>query len=311
MESLRTPLRRPLGIAAALLPYNHDGSLDWNSFAQHLLHTHRCGLINAVNMDTGYANLLTRSEKRQVLAAARQALGPQVPLVAGVYIEGMDGEPEDLYRREIDAVLEYNAVPILFQTSRLHGAAPATLQRVYKKAVTDASEAYAFELGSMFAPNGEILSLESVRAILEIETFTGLKHSSLNRMMELERIKLRNTLRPSFRIFTGNDLGINMIEYGSDYLLGLATFCPHLFAQRDQLWETGSAEYYALSDSLQHLGNTAFRNPVPAYKHSAAHFLYLTGRISSPHTHPMAPVRPQYEPELMRQCAARLGLADA
>jgi len=52
-----------------------------------------------------------------------------------------------------------------------------------------------------------------------------------------------------------------MIEYGSDYLLGLATFAPEKFAERDYLWEAGDLAYYALSDALQHLGNIAFSRP--------------------------------------------------
>ena len=98
-----------------------------------------------------------------------------------------------------------------------------------------------------------------------------------------------------------------MIEYGSDYLLGLATFAPEKFAERDQLWENGDPEYYALSDALQHLGNVAFRPPVPAYKSSAAIFLNLLGKIPSALTHPLSPVRPVWEGELLRDCADRLG----
>ena len=74
-----------------------------------------------------------------------------------------------------------------------------------------------------------------------------MKHSSLNRLLEMERLILRDTCRPDFRIYTGNDLGINMIEYGSDYLLGLAAFAPDKFAERVRLWEVGDTEYYALS----------------------------------------------------------------
>ena len=44
------------------------------------------------------------------------------------------------------------------------------------------------------------------------------------------RLAWRDARRPDFRIYTGNDLGINMIEYGSDYLLGLATFAPEQFS---------------------------------------------------------------------------------
>lgn len=311
VERYRTPGRKPLGIAAALLPFDESGNVDEDAFAAHLGHTHSCGLVNAVNMDTGYANYLSAEEKRRVLTLARQALGPSAPLVAGAYIEGMEGDPVDLYRREISVILEFGATPILFQTSRLHGLSASQLGSAYAASVQDSTVAYAFELGRMFAPNGEIWSLESVRAVMEIPNIVGMKHSSLDRLQELDRIELRDQIRPDFRIFTGNDLGINMIEYGSDYLLGLATFCPEKFAERDSLWESGSADYLELADSLQHLGNVAFRDPVPAYKHSAAHFLKQTGRIRTPLTHPKSALRPPWEDQMMRQSAQRLGLVDA
>ena len=143
---------------------------------------------------------------------------------------------------------------------------------------------------------------------MDIPELKGMKHSSLDRLLELERLELRDTHRPEFRIYTGNDLGIDMIEYGSDYLLGLAAFAPEKFAERDRLWRDGDARYYALSDALQHLGNVAFRPPVPAYKHSAAVFLHLCGRIPSPRTHPRNPHRPHWEMEIMKDCAVRLGM---
>jgi 4-hydroxy-tetrahydrodipicolinate synthase len=134
-----------------------------------------------------------------------------------------------------------------------------------------------------------------------------MKHSSLDRLQELGRLEMRDALRPDFRIYTGNDLGINMIEYGSDYLLGLATFAPEKFAQRDRLWEASDPAYYALSDALQYLGNVAFRAPVPAYKHSAAVFLHQRGVFASSSAHPKCPTRPAWESEILRDCARRLG----
>jgi len=160
----------------------------------------------------------------------------------------------------------------------------------------------------MFAANGEIYDLETIRRLMDIPEIKGMKHSSLDRLVELERLALRDAHRPNFRIYTGNDLGINMIEYGSDYMLGLAAFAPEKFSVRDRLWQAGDPDYYALSDALQHLGNVAFRAPVRAYKHSAAVFLNLIGRIPSNRTHPLNPQRPTWESEIMIDCARRLSL---
>lgn len=160
----------------------------------------------------------------------------------------------------------------------------------------------------MFAPNGEIWADESFRALLYIPQIKGMKHSSLDRLKEAERLAVRDGVRPDFMVLTGNDLGIDMIEYGSDYLLGLAAFSPAKFAERDALFFEQDAGYLTIADALQLLVNIAFRPPVPAYKHSAAVFLHLLGKIPTSKTHPRSPERPVWEAEMLRSVADRLGL---
>ena len=61
-------LRRKIkGISATVLPYDANGRVSVENFQQHLIATHRAGLMNAVNMDTGYVNYLSDAEKREVL----------------------------------------------------------------------------------------------------------------------------------------------------------------------------------------------------------------------------------------------------
>ena len=295
------------GIAAALLPFEADGRIAVEAFQNHLRTTRRAGLMNAVNMDTGYVNYLSEAEKLEVLRWTREALGKDAPFVGGAYIEGQNGNIVELYRKQMDVILGHGGIPILFQTSRLHGKSSTEKAAAYEAVCRGYPQVLAFELGPMFAPNGEIFDEETFRRLMDIPEIKGIKHSSLDRLIEMERLALRDAHRPDFRIYTGNDLGINMIEYGSDYLLGLATFAPEKFAERDRLWETGDPTYYALSDALQYLGNVAFREPVPAYKHSAAVFLHRLGRIPSHLTHARNPKRPPWEAEMLGDCARRLG----
>ncbi len=304
------PRRKVQGIAAALLPYEEDGKIAVEAFQQHLLATQQAGLMNAVNMDTGYVNYLSDAEKLEVLRWTREALGKDALFVAGAYIEGKDGELVSLYRHQIDAIVQSGGIPILFQTARLHGKTAREKVTAYQAISRGYAHIMGFELGTMFAPNGEIFDEETMRGLMEIPEIKGMKHSSLDRTLELTRLALRDAHRPDFCIYTGNDLGINMIEYGSDYLLGLATLAPEKFAERDRLWEAGELAYYALSDALQHLGNVVFRAPVPAYKHSAALFLNLLGRIPSALPHPRNPKRPAWEAEILADCARRLEYQD-
>src|SRR5262252_331310 len=88
----RQKLRRKVqGIAAALLPYSADGEIAVEAFQQHLVFTQHAGLMNAVNMDTGYVNYLSDAEKQDVLRWTREALGKEAPFVAGAYIEEREG----------------------------------------------------------------------------------------------------------------------------------------------------------------------------------------------------------------------------
>ncbi len=120
IASLATRLRhhrKVQGIAATLLPYEANGRVAVEAFQNHLKATHRAGLLNAVNMDTGYVNFLNESEKRDVLGWTREALGKNVPFVAGAYVEGQDGDLIHLYRHELDIITSLGAIPIIFPTA--------------------------------------------------------------------------------------------------------------------------------------------------------------------------------------------------
>lgn len=299
--------RKPVGMAAVLLPFEADGSIAKDAYQALLRETLDAGLTPAVNMDTGYANLLSAEEKALVLELAQEAVEGR-PFLAGAFIEGEDGDVVDLYRREMDAIVRHGGTPILFQTTETHGLSAKGKIDVYARAAKGYDAVYAFELGKMFAPNGEIWDLQTMEGIMGVPEIKGAKHSSLDRLVEVQRLELRDRVRPEFMVLTGNDLGIDMIEYGSDYLLGLAAFSPSKFAERDRLWEADDPAYLPLADALQLLGNLAFRAPVPAYKHSCAIFLHLLGKIPTSKTHPRSPERPVWEVEIMRDCAVRLGL---
>src|SRR6185503_18220662 len=228
------PRRKVKGLAAALLPFDDRGAVAVEAFQHHLLRTHSAGLTNAVNMDTGYINYLSEHEQQLVLKWTRAALPANTKFVAGAYVERLEGDLVTLYRRKIDQIIAHGGTPIIIQTARLHQQSAHEKIKCYEEICRGYDEVLGFELSPVFATNGEIFDDETMRGLMEIPELTGLKHSSLDRMKELERLALRDEVRPEFRIYTGNDLAINMIEYGSDYLLGLATFAPEKFADRDR-----------------------------------------------------------------------------
>lgn len=296
---LLAPRRKITGISAILLPMLDD-EVDWQGFDAHLERTFDAGLTPAVNMDTGYANLIDEGTRESVLERT-QRLAQGRSFVAGVFVGDQSGASFDVdgYRRGTERIQQHGGTPIFFQSYGLVELADDPLVEAYQTLAAECESFLFFELGQVFAPFGRIYSLEVYEQLMRIPNAIGAKHSSLHRLPEWERLELRNRVRPEFKVFTGNDLAIDMVMYGSDYLLGLSTFAPDAFARRDAMWESGDPRFYELNDLLQYLGCFTFRDPAPAYKHSAAMFLKLRGMLKSDQTYPGSPERPDSDVDVL------------
>lgn len=306
---LLKPKRKIKGYSAILLPFLENGNIDWDGFCNHVKRTHDNGLVPAINMDTGYGNFLDDSTKEEVLKQTRAVLG-KGSFIAGAFVADQPGaifNPAG-YRSAIEQIHRHQGLPVIFQSFGLTSLDNKGLISAYREIGNVAPQFFAFELSTQFAPFGKIYDLNTYRELLQIPACLGAKHSSLNRMLEWQRLVLRNQTRLDFMVFTGNDLAIDMVMYGSDYLLGLSTFAPDAFALRDKMWEMGDPQFHELNDLLQYLGFLTFRNPVPAYKHSAAQFLKLKGWIKTNKTHPRSPERPESDIPLLQDIASRIDI---
>ncbi|MCU0710170.1 MAG: DUF993 family protein, partial [Pirellula sp.] len=291
--------------AAAYLPWKPVGMLDFDSYARVLESIWGCGLIPAVNMDTGFVNLLTESQRLEVLHFA-SSLAQGRELVAGAYVGDLAGDCQAHYKAQFETIATAGAVPIVFQCTDLVRRPNPDILNVYRELGKLEIDYLAFELGAMFADFGAIYSMDLFAEIMEIPSLIGIKHSSLRRELEWQRLAIRDERRPDFKIYTGNDLAIDMIQWGSDYLLGLAAFFPEAFARRDRLWASSDRRFYELNDALQLLGGFAFRDPVPAYKHNAAMTLMLRGMIASDALPMHAPSRPSTDREFLAMVIDRI-----
>jgi dihydrodipicolinate synthase/N-acetylneuraminate lyase len=287
---LLRPGRTITGMSAVLLPHRSSTEIDWPAFEAHVTRTAAAGLTPAVNMDTGYVHLLSPEQRAEVLSRTR-SLG--VDFVAGAFDVA-----------DVEGVQALGGTPVVFPSRATHDVVPA-----YERIASSADRFIGFELSPVFNEDGRIWSLDTYRAVLGIPACVGAKHSSLERQPEWDRLRLRNEVRPEFLVLTGNDLAIDMVMYGSDYLLGLSTFAPEEFAARDRCWAAGDLDgFHRLNDLLQWLGTTAFRAPVPAYRHDAALFHQLRGWSGADATPDGAPRRDAWEVALLRDIAVAMGV---
>jgi len=303
-ERLRTG-RRITGMSAILLPFKDNDEIDWPAFEAHVVRTECAGLMPAVNMDTGYVQKIDAATRRQVLDLTR-ALA--IEFVAGAFVADKAGATldESGYHEAVEEITTRGGTPILFPSHGLNALSGPDWAAAQARMASSWDRYLSFELGSMFVPYGRIHDLDAYRMLLDIPQCHGAKHSSLSRELEWQRLELRDAVRPDFMVLTGNDLAIDMVMYGSDYLLGLSTCAPDAFALRDRFWEQNDARFYELNDLLQYLGQLIFRPPVPGYRHNAAQFLKLRRWIESDHAPLVDVARPASDIEILRDIALRI-----
>ena len=92
--TLVRPRRRIRGMSAILLPFRADLTVDWEAFAAHVARTHAAGIAPAVNMDTGYVQLIDDATRRRALSVAREVVGAG-ELVAGACVIDAPGAAFD------------------------------------------------------------------------------------------------------------------------------------------------------------------------------------------------------------------------
>jgi dihydrodipicolinate synthase/N-acetylneuraminate lyase len=185
--------RRVHGISATLLPYTPAGTIDFDAFAAHVERTREAGLDVAVNMDTGFGDLLSPAERAAVLDATRATLGADVVFYAGAFADGADVLAG--YHQAIAAIEARGAVPVIIQHRAMHGLPAGDLAALYARIADGAARVLAFELGPMFAPHGAIWDDDTFRRLLDVERLAGAKHSSLDRGIELRRLAARDRHR--------------------------------------------------------------------------------------------------------------------
>lgn len=299
--------RRPIaGHAALLLPHTRSGTVDWTSFATLITTTDTAGLVPAVDMDTGFTQLIDTATRNEVLRRAADIHGPG--FLAGAFVSDHAGDGFDrvAYGEAIATIVDAGGIPVVFPSHGLNSLDPDGWVAAHQGFAEDCDRFVAFELGNMFVDYGRIYPIDAFGGLLEIGACVGAKHSSLSRRAEWDRLALRDERRPEFSVLTGNDLAIDQVCWGSDYLLGLATFAPEAFARRDAFWQAGDDRFYELNDALQALGAFAFRSPVPAYRHTAAMYLAMTGVITTDEVPDACPRRPESDRAVLADLARRI-----
>ena len=300
-----TPSRTIDGAAALPVWLGASGRLDLSGFAARLQETFAAGLTPAVNLFAGSGDRLGHEQRVDVLAtAAGVARGRR--FIAGT-TPTEDAAPLAVrYGRAVDAVVRQGGVPLLLPIRELTALDGDALAHLWRQATSGHRGVLVIEMASDFGAPAPLYTADVVTRILDIASLGGLVHASLDRGTEWARVEARDVARPEFRIYSGNERALDMVAYGSDYLLGSAGCAPEAFAVRDRAWRQGAPVGFALNDLLQALATLLHRHPIDGARHGALQWLQVRGLVEHASPVPGLTLRPDSDLDLYREIHARL-----
>src|SRR2546423_3615908 len=108
-------------MSAVLLPFTPDGVVDWRGFESLFARTVDAGLVPAVNMDTGYVQLLDPPTRARALEIAENGCGT-AGFVAGAFVADEPNAPFDIdcYFDAMDEVRTSGGTPVAFPSYGLN-----------------------------------------------------------------------------------------------------------------------------------------------------------------------------------------------
>lgn len=300
-----TPSRTIHGCAALPVWQGPAGRLDLAGLAERLQATFTAGLTPAVNLYGGSVDRLGCDQRTDILTtAAGVARGRR--FIAGTR-PTEDAAPLSVrYGRAVDAVVRQGGTPLLLPIRELVALDGDALIHLWRQATAGHRGVLVIEMAEAFEMPAPPYSADVVARLLDISSLGGLVHASLDRGAEWARVDARDIARPDFRIYSGNERALDMVAYGSDYLLATAGAAPEAFAARDRAWRAGQPIGFELNDVLQVLGTLFYREPMAGARHAVLQWLQARDVVR--HATPVAgiPSRPDSDLAIYREIAARL-----
>ena len=298
--------RRPIeGISSVLLPFHNNGTVDFDSFGENLMRTADVGLTPAVNVEFGLYDRLSGAERTEVLELVRDVLVAR-PFVAGAIVDDPNADAKEQYMRAVSEIVANGGTPVVMPSGSMSALDDLSYIRLFEALAAHAPSLIAYEADPQVIAGGKLQSKSAIAGIMAIPQVVGLRHSSMNRRLEWDRLTLRDEVRQDFKIYSGNDIALDMVIYGSDYFLSVSACAPEAFALRDEHWKKGDPRFYEMNDLLQSLGMLTFRPPIAAARHSAMQMLKLRGRIEDDTPARGEPARPTSDLEILTKIIARL-----
>ncbi|OAA44156.1 dihydrodipicolinate synthetase family protein [Metarhizium rileyi] len=278
-SSPAVPAVPPAGVwCPAVTCFTEDDDLDLEAQAKYFAHLSRSGLAGLVVMGTNSeAMLLTREERSQLIATARQAVGPDFPLMAGV---GAHSTKQTLQLADDAAKAGANYLLVLPPAYFGKATTMATVRRFFARVAAEAAlpvVMYNFPA----VCNGVDMDSDTITAVVRESAASSNEGASRVVGVKLtcgsvgKITRLAAQHRPAdFSIFGGqSDFLIGGLAAGSaGCIAAFANVCPRLTAEIYRLYVAGHHERAMELQRLAALAESPCKSGIATTKFAATLF---------------------------------------
>jgi 4-hydroxy-tetrahydrodipicolinate synthase len=250
-------------IAAAVLPFEENGAIDWKTLDRYIRDVAAGGpRAIAMNMAVSEVSSLDVSEQLEVIRRCKAAIGGQTILLSGLSVTNT-AAGGDLAKKLIDAGAEglviFPPVPAFLGTP--------TVQMIveYHQAIADAVQVPLLAFQTPFAPYPK----GAITALSRIERVVAIKDASFDVEKTLDNVKEANAAPRKIGALTGSDTFIlEAMLMGCDgALIGFAATATAAIVEMHELAVAGKiTEAYAIWSRIGPLARVCWRSPLRDYR---------------------------------------------
>ena len=284
----------------AVLPFQSDGYIDWESLDRHLdvlASADFAGVV--VNADMGEGSHLLPSEREAVLEFAVQRAAGRVPILAGIHAPNTHQAAEDGRR-----AAKFGAAGLLVFPHPAFAGRPldASLPVAHFSAIASVS-GLPLIVYQTPAPLGMTFDIDVLRRIAEIDGVKAIKEGTFDQSLFRQTVAAMGDDPPAAVLADNDPILPQLLDDGAHGILSVtAAIEPERYLR---LWSArGTAAAEAFHESVLPLAELFFDVPDRDFRARVKEALVLDGIISTAYVRP--PLQPLSQAERARvaRCVA-------
>jgi len=272
------------GVFPALVaPQNEDNEILWDvmaDMAKRQVEQGAAGFL--VNGHTGEHMMLSGEERRTAIEVVREAVGPAVPLVAGVHVQAawkFGSRAESAAEMGADSVLIFS--PFSFARGAF-AYAPEAVVDYYRRCASDSAVPTFF---MQYRPQTNLMMPAAVLAeVAALPGIVGIKQE-VEDAIEYERdLVILRDAKPDLAILTATERGLfgNYLLGADGCTIGLANFVEPVKRLQDAVWREDLEAARGAAAALMPLADAIYRPPSYRWSARLKYAIHAAGMMPSP-----------------------------